>query len=222
MLVSIGWQNFTKTTWTFLATTVAAMLVPLPMTSQSRAEYCAFEVVVNSPDSKPVAGTEVAVTRGGRALGTGLTNEAGIARICDAPAGALLDVEVGGRLCGAVAVRYLSAYWLKTRRVYVNYSNCQGEEFAAPGGCEYTIRTRNEGGAALSGVVFDERQRRAGSVEQPAPVSDRYGRIFRFLGYGGSFTARLEKPGYAPRVLTGDCPVGADPLRDVIVVLSKR
>jgi hypothetical protein len=221
MVLWMRQRNFSKGIGLLFAMALITLLAPLPATGQSQAEYCAFEVAVKSPDGKPVVGTGAVLTRDGRIVGTAITSDAGIARICDAPFGALLDIEVG-KFCGAVAVRHLSAYWMKTRRVNVTYSNCQGEEFVALGGCEFAIRAHDERDEPLSGVVFDELQSQAAQGEQPARVSDRFGRIFRFLWYGSSFTARLEKPGYAPKVVVGDCQVGGDPVREVTLVLSKR
>jgi hypothetical protein len=197
---------------------LVALLAPLPASGQSQAEFCAFEVAVSSPGGRPVVGTDVVLAREGRRIGTAVTNENGIARICDAPLGALLDVEVG-KFCGAVTVRHLSAYWMRTRRVDVTYSNCQGEEFATLGGCEFVIRTHDDRDAPLSGVVFDVAQPQAVKA-QSKRVSDHFGRIFHFLWYGTSFTAHLEKPGYTPQVLVGDCQAGSNPVREVTVILS--
>jgi len=194
-------------------------LGPARASGQGQAEYCAFEIAVSSPDRKPVAGIDVMMTHDGRRIGSAVTNEGGVARICDAPSDVLLDVEVG-RLCGAVAVRHLSAHWMRTRQVYITYLNCSGEEWLAAGGCEFTIRTHDERGAPLTGVAFDEDQPQVGQRE-PTRVSDRFGRIFRLLGYGRSFIARLEKPGYAPQAVAGDCKAGSDTVREVTVGLKK-
>ncbi|MGD0359627.1 MAG: hypothetical protein ABSC93_02090 [Bryobacteraceae bacterium] len=79
---------------------------------------------------------------------------------------------------------------------------------------------RDELGAPISGVILDE-SRTGAPGELPARASDSFGRIFRFLGYRETFTARLEKAGYAPQVITGDCPPGGKTVRDMTIVLSK-
>ena len=221
MLFSTSWLSFSKTTETFFAAAAIALLAPLQASGQEQTEYCAFEVLVRSPDGKPVVGAEAVLTRDGRTVGTAVTNKAGVARICDAPSDALLDVELGGNLCGAVAVRYLRTLWMTTRRVYVTYLNCAGEEWLLAGGCQVTIRTHDESGGPLSGVVFEEGAPDTTPQERPALVSDRFGRVFRFLEYRRSLTARLKKPGYVQRTITVGCPVGSGPVREMTIVLSE-
>jgi hypothetical protein len=164
--------------WIFALATLG--LAPPLSAAQDQAGYCAFEVAVSSPTGAPVAGIGVAlVRRNGQTFSTVVSNERGIARVCDAPEG-LVDIEVGGHVCGAVAVRYLKPYWMKTRRVSVMYKNCSGEEFVPIGGCLLTIRTLDEQGAPLSGVLFDDPDKRSKLREQTW-ISDQFGRIFRFI-----------------------------------------
>ncbi len=93
---------------------VLAILLALPVRSAQPPEiYCAFEVVVKSPTGVPVVGAGVAgLDQNGVKFGTALTDAQGVVRFCDAPSG-LIEINVGGNLCGAVSVRYLSAYWLR-------------------------------------------------------------------------------------------------------------
>jgi hypothetical protein len=74
----------------------------------------------------------------------------------------------------------------------------------------------------LGGVVFQERQPQDPQGEQPERISDRFGRVFLFLAYGRTFAASLQKPGYAVKVITGDCQVGGETAREVTTVLEEE
>ncbi len=197
------------------------LVFPLSLSGQGQPGYCAFRISVRSPTGTPVKGIGVALTKSsGQIFSTTVTDQRGVASFCDAPEG-LVDIEVGGHLCGAVAVRYLKAFWMKTRAISVTYENCSGEGFVPIGGCLLTIRTLDKEGAPLSGVTF------SGSDIPPAlreqtRISDRFGRIFRFINYGGTMTGRLEKPGYVPMSVTDECKSGERPERERIVILYRE
>lgn len=183
-------------------------------------DYCAFEVAVHSPDGRPVVGTEaVERSSNGAVIESALTDRQGVARLCDAPIG-LVDIEVGGRRCGAVSVRYLRSWWLKPRRVSVTYQSCAGEEWAVAGGCLLIIRVRDEQNAPIAGVLFESPN------DQPRPqtrISDKLGRIFRFIDYGGTTTGRLSKEGYSSQIINQSCRSKEDRNeRELTVFLEKR
>jgi hypothetical protein len=90
------------------------------------------------------------------------------------------------------------------------------EFFRSVQGCSTTRRSALRG-APLSGVALDE----GPPGEGPARVSDNFGRIFRFVGYGRSFSARRDKSGYASQTVMGDCPVGSKTVRDLTIVLRR-
>ena len=89
--------------------------------AQSTQEYCAFEVAVSSPKGRPIYGATVSVVdQQTHVYGTAMTNGEGVARLCDSPRG-LINIQVGGQLCGSIVVRNLKAYWRRTRRIVVIY-----------------------------------------------------------------------------------------------------
>ncbi len=197
------------------------VLAPLTSAAQDQSNYCAFEIAVSSPAGSPIAGVGVSLQRrGGQVYSTTTTSERGIASICDAPDG-LVDIEVGGHLCGAVAVRYLKQYWMKTRRVSITYENCSGEEWVPLGGCLRTIRVVDEHGALLKGVLFDQPDKRSRSREQTW-VSDQFGRIFRFVNYGETLTGSLEKAGYVSKSVTDECNRAEPSEKELLITLNRR
>jgi len=210
-----------RTSGIILVMTLVFAAAPLLSAAQDEPEYCAFQIHVRSPTGAPVKGVSVALLkRSGETFGTAVTDEGGVAKICDAPGG-LVDVEVGGQLCGAIAVRHLKAFWMKTRRVFITYENCSGEEFVPMGGCLLTIRTLNESGLPIRGVLFDSPDK-GPALRPQTSVSDRFGRIFRFIRYGEILTGHVEKPGYATSSVTDECKSGQAPEREQVVVLTRK
>ena len=201
---------------------LTALLLLTPFASsaaQSSDEYCAFQIYVNTPASKPSANTPVAgLDQNGAVFATAVTNAQGIARVCDAPKD-LVDIQIGGSLCGAVTVRYLKPYWMKTRQVFVTYQNCAGEEWAVPGGCLVTIRVRDAKGNPLPGAFLEK------AIDQPAAReqtnhSDQFGRIFRFVEYGSTLEATVVKEGYVAKALKEQCRRGEAFDRERILTLE--
>jgi hypothetical protein len=87
-------------------------------------EYCAFEVEVKSPTGLPASGVAVVGhDAAGLQFGTAITNEQGVARLCDSPRG-LAEITAGGRMCGAASVKHLSTIWPHTRHVVITYQRC--------------------------------------------------------------------------------------------------
>lgn len=155
--------------------------------------YCAFEVTVRSLDGAAVRGVTVSEeAQDGGKIVSAVTDARGGARLCDAPAG-LVSIRVGGRLCGAASVGYLMPRWLQTRRVYLTYEGCSGEEWAVPGGCGF-MRVR------------DARER---PVREDLPVRSLRGRDERTRRERGLF-----QPGYQP-----GCRSGGPSRAEVAVVM---
>jgi hypothetical protein len=199
----------------------ALVLSAAPLYAQDQATYCAFEVSVRSPDGAPVAGIEVSERQSGAAVySSATTNEHGTAMICDAPQG-LVDLHVGGELCGAVTVGRLQPYWMVTRRVDITYKNCQGDDFFVPGGCLLTVRVRDQVGSPLEGVGVGE-SGEAQKKRQQTQISDRFGRIFRFLEYGEVASIELQKPGYVRQSITAGCQSGRSFVLYRTVTMEKR
>ena len=202
--------------FTLLLIIAASPLFAQP--SEEVRDYCAFEIVVHSPDGGPVVGTEVMeFGPGGDAIASALTDQQGVARLCDARVG-LVDIEVGGRRCGAVGVRYLRPWWLKTRRVSVTYRSCAGEEWAVAGGCLLTIRVKDQYNLPVVGVLFESPN------ERPRPqtrISDKFGRIFRFIEYGETTIGWLLKDGYSRQIVNQSCRSKEDTNeRELTVILA--
>lgn len=190
--------------------------------AQSPASYCAFEVVVRSPAGSPIMQQAVeGLDENGKVFGIALTDDRGAARLCDAPP-RLIQIRVGGNLCGAVTVRYLTRYWQRTRHVFVTYENCAGEEWAIPFNCRLTIRVKDENanGSALEGVRLHGL---GDSSAAPSPrESDRYGRIFHSVKFGPTYSGWLEKDGYFPLSIAEGCGPGEGAGKEVTVVMLRR
>lgn len=188
------------------------------LVSQENASYCAFEVVVKSSAGKAVKGVAVyELMQDGKTVGTATTDQQGVARICDAPAG-LVQIQVGHNLCGEVTVRHLKPYWMQTRKVSIYYDNCSGEEWAVPGGCLLTIRIKDERGLPIAGVLFDTPNE---SPQLQTKISDEFGRIFRFIKPGGVLSAQLKKGGFLTQDIKEACQPGDRPDEERVVTLQQ-
>ncbi len=178
--------------------------------------YCAFEVTVRSPDGAAVGGVTVTEeAQDGGQVASAVTDARGGARLCDAPAG-LVSIRVWGRLCGAASVEYLMPHWLKTRRVYLTYESCSGEEWAVPGGCEFTLRVRDAQGAPIPRARFEDQKTIPGIETRE---SDPFGRIFRFVRYGEAMSGRVDKEGYSSQDVNRVCRSGGPSRAEVTVVM---
>jgi len=199
---------------------IAAAVLAAPVSfGQNEPPYCAFEVAVKSPAGTPVAGIGVALTQDEKIYDTAITDARGIAQICDAPKG-LVDIEAGGHLCGAVSVRYLKSYWMETRRVSVTYENCSGDDFFPYGGCLFTIRVYDEKHTPLAGVIFQGSSKDAHTLRPQTSISDRFGRIFRFVAYRQALNGRFEKADYSPKSIVEECKPGGQVERDRVIILT--
>ena len=170
-------------------------------------EYCAFEVEVMSPTGLPAPGVVViGDDAAGFQFGGATTNEQGVARLCDSPRG-LAEITVGGRMCGAVTVKYLNSIWPRTRHVVVTYQRCQGDDYYLPGACELTLRLVDQGRSAVSGATLRIDSVGAQTGESML-VSDQYGRIFARMKRGERLCGVLSKAGFAPQHFSQDCKPG--------------
>ncbi len=190
-----------------------------PQRAREQQEYCAFEVIVKSPRNEPVSGVAVdMIDEDGKEFDSVITDKNGIARLCDAPPG-FVRLAVGGNRCGATTVSYLIRYWMETRRVTITYENCSRDEWVLPSGCKLTIRVRAEDGTPLAGVRLRESKERPQSWPQTS-ISDRWGRIFRFLKYGDHVTATFEKEGYLTQTVSAECKPAKPYDKDLTVTLE--
>jgi hypothetical protein len=195
----------------------------LSASQNARIGYCAFEVQVGSPDGNPVTSVGVVLlTAGGQTFGGDNTNEQGVAMICDSPPGPVA-IQVGGKQCGGVTVNSLSRYYMLTRKVVVVYDNCREEGLVPVGGCELTIRVRDQKGNPIARASFEGPNDNPEASDQTR-ISDAYGRIFRFALFGESIKARIKKDGYVSQELLESCRAGNLGGYDMerVVVLNKQ
>ena len=182
-------------------------------------EYCAFEVEVKTATGLPSSGVRVVgQDDAGFQFGTAITDQQGVARLCNSPRG-LAEITVGGRMCGAVSVKYLNPLWPRTRHVVVTYQRCVGNDYYFPGRCEVTLRLMDEYKAPISDVTL---RVDAGDalVQEKMLVSDRYGRIFLPIKYGDQLEGTLSKPGYLALRFSEPCKPGDGSLLDRTVTLE--
>lgn len=189
----------------FLAPIAAGQALPVQTTPSG--EYCAFVVVVHSSKGRALEGRTVSMEdASGREYAAALTDEAGIARLCDAPRG-LITLRVGGRRCGGVSVSYLQRSWLQTRTIEMVYDNCSGDDWVPAAGCLLTLRVVAADGHPIPGatILGGEKLRLDG---EQTDIGDRFGRIFRFIPYGSATAFSVEKPGYVPYPMSHSCVSG--------------
>jgi hypothetical protein len=183
-------------------------------------EYCAFETVVNSSRGTPVANIVVSIKdRAGQEYASARTDLNGVARLCDAPPGAI-TLSVGGNRCGAVSISHLSRYVYETRQVHITYDNCTGEEWVIPAECRRILRITDQKSHPLASakVTFLD-----GIPPSTPPVpADHIGRAVVFLKFGQFVSIQAEASGYQPRRLAISCERSEPTDDDIGVVLSRR
>ena len=155
--------------------------------------YCAFEVKVTDPSGAAVAQVPVALHRQrGVVLAETTTDANGVARLCDAPLGAV-EIVVGFDICGLVLVRDVKAEWPATRRVYVTYEKVPCPHFVYADTCLVLIRVRDERGEPLAAARID---RRAPTPGVGSGLSDAFGRLFLSVKRGEKVEGVITKEGY--------------------------
>ena len=198
---------------------IVALFWITPQTLMAQEVYCALEVTVVSAAGTPVSRTSVLmVDQKGNIFSTSTTDEKGIVRFCDVPSG-LIDLQVGGNRCGAVVVRYLRPYWMRTKHVSIVYEDCGGEDHMPPGGCLLTVRVQNENHLPLPGVRFEDQSEHRSSPTQQ--IADEFGRIFRSLAWGETLAGSLAKDGYASKTIDEPCKRGEPYRRERVILLPK-
>jgi len=182
-------------------------------------EYCAFEVHVTSPSGKPVSRVTVSeLLHNGSVFDTAITDDHGVTRLCNAPTD-LIDIHVGGNLCGSVTVGNLRRYWMTTRRIPIIYSSCAGDDWLIPNSCQLTIRTIDEKGLPISGVqAIAEIKDRTPSNE----FSDKFGRVFLLIPFGETTTVVLSKPRFVTERVVEACKRGEGYDKDRNVVIRAQ
>jgi len=207
-----GLPIFALAVWLGAATSTSRL-------SAQTTEYCAFEITVKSPEGASVPGISVSASSdGARPFARVVTNEEGVARICDSPVSSNVSISAGGGGCGEVTVRNLYPLWLETRHVYVAVQKCLQPENLFSNECRFVVRVRDVHNAPVPGVRLtapDSYQGGSGTA-----VSDRFGRIFRVVPLHKAFAGTLEKENYVPGEVTLECGPRSGHEDEQTVVLS--
>jgi hypothetical protein len=184
--------------------------------SPGQAIHCSFEVEVKTPLQVPVSDAEVWLLRSdGDVYMKTRTDKRGIARLCDSPIG-LVDIQVGGKLCGAVIVKYLE-YKLETTHVRVTYEHCEG--FYQSTTCSILLRAHDQQGQALKGARFLARGSPPGKQQA---TSDEFGRLYLTWMIGSSLTGAIVLDGYENSGIDLPCKVGGELGTEQSIILHKR
>jgi hypothetical protein len=201
-----------------LAAWLGAPISTLQLSAQTLG-YCAFEINVKSPEAAPIQGISVSASSGdGSPFARTVSDDEGIARICDSPVSSDISISAGSGGCGEVTVRNLYPLWLETRRIYVIVQGCLQRENLFAHECHVVVRIRDERNAPVEGVQLTGREPSTGTKE--TAVSDRFGRLFRVVPLHGTFAGRLEKAGYVTAGLALECGPRSAPEDERTVVLS--
>jgi hypothetical protein len=205
-------RGYYKTASRALLWALAAMALP----SAAQAINCSFEIEVKTPLQVPVARAEVWLTRtDGEVYTRTQTDDRGIARLCDSPIGPV-DIQVGGRLCGAVVVKYLE-YKLKTTHVRVTYERCEG--FYQPTACSVLLRAHDQQGQALKGASFAPRDSLPGNKQA---TSDEFGRLYLTWAIGSSLTGAIVLDGYENVEIALPCKQAGELEIERSIILHKK
>src|SRR5438270_1023772 len=179
------------------------ILILLPFvlaTALCETTYCAFEVRVTTPSGTPFARVPVYLIRAQRTtLFSTSTDEAGIAKLCDAPVGAV-DIGVGFDVCGSVLLRAIRATWPDTKTVFVTYSNDPCRHFTFESRCLTVLRIQSEAGRPIAGAHF-----RTEGGDSGLRASDMFGRIFYKTNSGGRVAGLVIKKGYRAARVSKTC-----------------
>jgi hypothetical protein len=221
---TVGTSGSTARAWLpvfGLAAWLGAAISTSPLPAQT-IKYCAFEITVKSPEGVPVPGISVsASSEGARPFARVVSNEEGVARICDSPVSSNVSISAGSGGCGEVTVRNLYPLWLQTRRVYVTVQTCLQPENLFAHECRFVVRVRDIRNVPLPGVRLVAVDSAHGGGD--TAISDRFGRIFTVVPLHRAFAGTLEKENYVPGEVTLECgPRSAHEDEKTIVLNSAR
>lgn len=154
--------------------------------------FCAFEVGVKDPGGKPSAGVPVILVLHEATIYETITDQRGVARLCDSPAEPV-DIVTGFDLCGAILIRKVSFRWPDTQHFALTYE----KSF-----CDHTsvwprqvlIRVHDEIGHPIEGA----RLLGTSSAGEGTPASDSLGRIFRVVPRLDALQGQVVKAGRVP------------------------
>jgi len=187
---------------TFSLTATLSVLIASQLSAQATADpYCAFEILVRSPDGAPLAHIPVAARRDGITFEANTETDArGIARICDSPLDSSIDIHVGENKC-SVTVHSVYPIWRETRSIFVTLQTCRTREML--GYCHLLLRVRDEENRPLPNVRLDVADT-SGDV-QGTTSSDEFGRIFTAISWRTTSHGMLERPGYSKTPIVLEC-----------------
>jgi hypothetical protein len=157
---------------------VAGLLFALVPSLTAESTYCAFEIKVTTKSGAPRAKVPVILVRAPNStFSETLTDENGVARLCDAPLEAV-NIAVGFDVCGLVTVRNLHPLWPETKRVFVTFEDNPCNHFVLSEHCQVLLRVEDQESRPVPGVRFNGSLPKNGSGSD---TSDELGRIFRLV-----------------------------------------
>jgi hypothetical protein len=140
----------------------------------------------------------------GVAVSESISDDNGIARLCDAPLG-LLSISVGTNRCGSMSINFLQRPAAEPHKLKVIFNNCAGIEWSQVGLCRWLIRLNTPEGQPIVGAVFQGKD----DKQKPRSVrSDNWGRLSLVAGRGESLSGTVGKSGYLPETLSLSCSPG--------------
>jgi hypothetical protein len=193
-------------------------LLSFPLSAAETGAYCAFEIKVREPSGKAFPGVPVGLVRSGTQIAQSQTDATGVARICDAPLGAV-DIVVGFDICGSVLVRHVVPLWLRSRQVSVTYTRAACEFVSFPTVCHLLLRIVDDEGRPVPEAHFGSKSDGRGSE---LGVSDDLGRVFVSLDAREALEGVVTKSGYGPSRVSTRCVLNDGADIEQKVVLAKQ
>lgn len=183
--------------------------------------WCMFEITVRSSSDERLADIPVGLyAKDGHSLAETKSDSNGVARFCDAPWSALVEVRVGPLTtpaCGAVRVGYIYPLWKRTRKVAVVYEKCHLPELYFARGCQILFRIRDSNGKPLSEATVN-------AIEtNPAVtgISDERGRVAIELNRGQTYFLEVQRTGFRRTTEKIYCGFGPNVEREEILTIRR-
>lgn len=198
---------------------IAATFVSLLLTTSlngvtpTDAQYCAFEVVIRSPNGTPISQVPIEMVEHHRSTYSDTrTNKDGIALLCDSPVGSV-DIVAGFDICGSVMIRNVQPDWPRTVRLHLTYVPMECDHFATSPQVRVVLRITAEDGRPLAGARFSGRL--GGKI--PA-ISDSFGRIMGSIRRGSKVEGTIQLDGHKSASVS---EVGVDDVELKLLLLKE-
>jgi hypothetical protein len=178
--------------------------------------FCAYEVKVLTASGRPFPRTTVGVIENDTQTGWALTDEAGVARLCDVPIHKV-DIVVGAVNCGLVLLKGIRPTWPVTRKISVIRDTTDCTEWTFASACQVLVRVHDEAGKPVAGARFRYRD----ETNRPARlISDSIGRLFWKLRSGETLEG-IVSAGPDSAVVSQTCVRGNEEDIETSVVLKR-